>query len=635
MQKSFRDLGVSLDERLDKGQYMVKLRPDQVAPVENLGFTELRPFDEMETELASAATPPAAIPNTGSIPMLTYDVLLHDATFLDQTRDEINALGLQIAGAKGRKIRYYVLATEAEAQVQRVRDLDGVRKAEQYIEPQLHNDVARVLLGIDPAANPGAGMLETGAGQVVGVADTGFDQAHPDFQGRIVGVSALGRVNDASDPHGHGTHVAGSVLGDGTASSQKYRGAAPAARLFFQSLLDSRGRLGGLPLDLNDLFDEAYQQNARIHNNSWGSAVGAEYTLNSQEVDEFVANKRDMLIVISAGNEGQAATRVNSPIGMVDWLSIGAPASSKNALTVGASRSNRTAGGYSTITYGAAWPGSFPDDPIATETVSGSPDAIAGFSSRGPCTDRRVKPDVVAPGTDILSAKSKLASLQKFWGPGPQPEYAYMGGTSMAAPLVAGCAAMAREYFINMRGHANPSAALLKATLINSTKKLPGKDATADFDVLPNMHQGYGVIHMPLAYPNPVMPALRLEFVDDWQTPAKSFSGTGERRRYEITVAAGTRVSICLVWTDAPGRALQNNLNLLVETPGGQKAAGNEKLPMALGPVDQENNVEIVRFDAPVAGKYRIQISASNLLTASQDFALVVTGALTSALTPI
>ena len=342
-----------------------------------------------------------------------------------------------------------------------------------------------------------------------------------------------------------------------------------------------------------------------------------------------------MLIVISAGNEGQAAMRVNSKIGMVDWLSIGAPASSKNALTVGASRSNRKAGGYSTITYGAAWPGSFPDDPIATETVSGSPDAIAAFSSRGPCTDRRVKPDVVAPGTDILSAKSKLASLQRFWGPGPQPEYAYMGGTSMAAPLVAGCAALVREYFTNTRRHAKPKRRAAQGHADQQHQKAARQDATADFDVVPNMHQGYGAIHMPFAYPNPVMPALRLEFVDDWQTPARSFAGTGERRRYEIGVAAGTRFSICLVWTDAPGRALQNNLNLLVETPAAQKIAGNAKLPMALGPVDQENNVEIVRFEAPAAGKYRILISASNLLTASQDFALVVTGALTSPLTPI
>jgi hypothetical protein len=56
---------------------------------------------------------------------------------------------------------------------------------------------------------------------------------------------------------------------------------------------------------------------------------------------------------------------------------------------------------------------------------------------------------------------------------------------------------------------------------------------------------------------------------------------------------------------------------------------------MALGPVDQENNVEVVRIDTPAAGNYLIQISASNLLTADQDFALVVTGALTGGLVEI
>jgi hypothetical protein len=81
---------------------------------------------------------------------------------------------------------------------------------------------------------------------------------------------ARGRKNLADDPVGHGTHVAGSVLGDGSASSGQYKGIAPKASLFFQSLLDSNGDLGGLPLDLNDLFLEAYQGGARIHNNSWG-----------------------------------------------------------------------------------------------------------------------------------------------------------------------------------------------------------------------------------------------------------------------------------------------------------------------------------------------------------------------------
>jgi hypothetical protein len=519
-----------------------------------------------------------------------------------------------------------------------VRAIPGVRKVEPYVEPELHNDVARVLLGIDPpaGANPGAGLAETGAGQIVAVADTGLDDQHPDFQGRVVGLVALGRPGDATDPHGHGTHVAGSVLGSGAASAGLHRGVAPAASLYFQSLLDANFKLGGLPLDLGDLFADAYQNNARIHNNSWGSVVGSEYTMNSQEVDDFVATHRDMLIVISAGNEGQAAMRQHSQLGAVDWLSIGAPASCKNAITVGASRSSRVAGGYSTLTYGVAWPTDFPDPPIGAAPVSGDPECLAGFSSRGPCTDRRVKPDVVAPGTDILSAKSSRAPLQRFWGPGPTPRYAYMGGTSMAAPLVAGCAALVREYYVTTRGHAAPSAALLKATLVNSTRRLTGADAVADFNVMPNMHQGFGVIHMPFAYPSPVQPNLRLEFLDDWQAPAQRFTVTGQRRRYQIGVAAGVRLSICLVWTDAPGRALQNNLNLLVEPPGGAaKIPGNQNLPLALGPVDQENNVELVRLDAPATGNYLIQIAASNLLTADQDFALVVTGALTSGLVAV
>ena len=92
---------------------------------------------------------------------------------------------------------------------------------------------------------------------------------------------------------------------------------------------------------------------------------------------------------------------------------------------------------------------------------------------------------------------------------------------------------------------------------------------------------------------------------------------------------------MCLAWTDAPGRALQNNLNMLVEVPGGTKVPGNQNLPLALGPMDQENNVELVRIDAPAAGSYLIQTSASNLLTLDQDYALVVTGALTTGLIPV
>jgi hypothetical protein len=194
---------------------------------------------------------------------------------------------------------------------------------------------------------------------------------------------------------------------------------------------------------------------------------------------------------------------------------------------------------------------------------------------------------------------------------------------------------LVRQYYVDARNH-SPSAALLKATLINSTRKLSAADALADFGDLPNMHQGFGCIHMSWAIPSPVYPNLRLEFLDTWQAANQQFKVSGQRFRYQFSLAGGPRLSLCLVWTDSPGRALQNNLNLVVQrSSDGKKWPGNEHLPMALAPVDQDNNVELVRLENPTPGQYWIQVSAANLLTSSQDFALVVVGDLTGPLTPV
>ena len=253
--------------------------------------------------------------------MVTYDLRLHRPRDLQRVQDWLVQHGVSIAGASGRKIRLYLLADSSLPE--EIAALPEVAALEEYIQPKLHNHVARELLGIDRPAqpNPGSNLTQTGDGQVVAVADTGLDDRHPDFKGRIVGIIARGRPPfNANDPHGHGTHVAGSVLGDGSASGGLMRGAAPQAKLFFQSLLDANGELGGLPLDLNELFEEAYRAGARIHNNSWGAATNSMYTTNSIEVDEFVAKRRDMLVVISAGNEGQAAVCLNSQPGF--WTGL-------------------------------------------------------------------------------------------------------------------------------------------------------------------------------------------------------------------------------------------------------------------------------------------------------------------------
>lgn len=629
--------GVELLEALPTGAYKVRLEPGQAEQVRQLSFVAaIRLYDSAATgpDLIVHANAPAEPPFGGSRAMLTFDVRLHRAEDAPSLRAWLEAHNIAIAGVSPRKIRIYLL--QGAPELFEIPALPEVATFEEYVPPKLHNDAARRLLRID-AGNPVATLPLTGAGQIVAVADTGLDSNHPDFQGRIVSVVALGRPNDSSDPNGHGTHVAGSVLGNGSASNGQVRGTAPGAQLFFQSIMDANGELGGLPVDLNDLFDEAYQAGARIHNNSWGAATASRYTVNSVEVDEFVANHRDMLIVISAGNEGIAsAPRTNAAAGFVDWLSIGSPASCKNALTVGASRSDRISGGYSQMTYGTAWPGDFPDPPIASERISGNPECLAAFSSRGPCDDRRIKPDLVGPGTDIASTKSSLAPLRNFWGAYPNnARYAFNGGTSMSAPLIAGCAALVREYYESMRNH-QPSAALVKATLVNGTRWLSGADSIAPAPGTPNFHQGFGCVNMATSVPNPTNANMRLEFVDSWRQGAMQFATTGQRFRFQFRLTAPSPVlSICMAYTDLPARALQNNLNLFVQIPDNSKVFGNTQLPMSLNIPDPDNNVEIVRLQNAAAGTYIIQISATNLLRGPQDFALVVTGENLSGLTQI
>jgi len=631
-------LGVTLLERVPPASYTARLESQQAHQVAALPFVEtLRLYKAEDTGpvmLAAALPPLRAAPGLARARAIqAFDVRLHRAEDRPTVETWLREHDVKVAGSGGRKIRVYAL--EDAPVLDEIRDLPDVGLVEQYVEPKLFNDVARVLLGIDAAdANPGPLGLE-GEGELIAVADTGLDESHPDFAGRIEGVVALGRQNDSSDPHGHGTHVSGSILGDGTASNGTVRGTAPKAKLYFQSLLDAQGGLGGLPVNLGDLFAGAYQAGARIHNNSWGAAVESAYTLNSEDVDDFVAGNRDMLIVIAAGNEGQAAMRLHSQPGFPDWLSIGAPGTSKNALTIGASRSSRTEGGYSNLTWNAAWPSEFPDPPVAVETISGDPESLAGFSSRGPCDDRRIKPDVVAPGTDIASTKSSLAPLSHFWGPypGAGSRYAYMGGTSMATPLVAGCAALVREYYVKRRQH-QPSAALLKATLVNGARGLTGADSIANQNDPPNYHQGFGAVHLPSTLPNESDPDLKLEFVDSWQEPQEKFNRSGQRFQFNVRVAEGSRLQFCLAYTDLPARGLQNDLNLIVQEPSGTKHVGNEHLPERLTPLDRGNNVEVVRIGDAPAGNYLVQVSAFNLLGPGQDFALVVTGKLISGLTP-
>jgi hypothetical protein len=305
-------------------------------------------------------------------------------------------------------------------------------------------------------------------------------------------------------------------------------------------------------------------------------------------------------------------------------------------LTVGASRSSRKAGGYAELTWQDAWPDRYPYSPIAMERISSDDQCLAAFSSRGPSDDHRIKPDVVAPGTDIAAARSKDAPLHRFWGAYPKNnKYGFMGGTSMAAPYVAGCAAIVREWYREKGKWNTPSAALVKATLINGTQRIKGVDAVAPQLGDPNYHQGFGRIDMANTIPNPLSPKMKLDFMDTWKDPNRAFRESGDFVRYRIKIGSAIPLRLCLTWTDPSARALQNSLLLTVDD-GQAKWVGNAQaatlLNIAGGPRDPNNNVQVVRIEKPLAGEYTIVVFASTIGFPPQSFALVVTGDLKSTL---
>jgi len=507
-------------------------------------------------------------------------------------------------------------AVRLTVKVRRLADLaalDEVRHIEEVFPRKLSNSVARQVLRV-PSGNPVPGG--EGKGEIVAVADTGFDKGstsdvHPAFKGRVKKLYALGRPGLKNDPDGHGTHVAGSVLGDGLSAKEgAVRGTAPKAKLVLQSVLDANGGLGGLPDDLSDLFLPPYKTDkARIHTNSWGSTGNfGVYDQQATDLDRFVAGHRDMLICFAAGNEGVD----RNADGQIDLNSVTPPGTAKNCLTVGASENNRP---NQSLTYGQGWPTDFPAKPISTDKVADNPEGMVAFSSRGPTHDGRIKPDVVAPGTYVLSTRSR-ATQSEGWGLSSDPLYMFDGGTSMATPLVAGCIANVRAYLRTTHKLKAPSAALLKAMVINGAHDLAGQYTASEAGVIPNNSEGFGRLDLQ-AVIGPYGVGETVTFFDEGKA-----LDTGEAANQSVTVPAGGKLlKATLVWTDPPGEGLQSDLDLIV-TAAGQERHGN--MPAGSTNFDRTNNVEQVTWTNVPAGSATITVSAHRVTTGPQNFALVI-----------
>lgn len=257
-------------------------------------------------------------------------------------------------------------------------------------------------------------------------------------------------------------------------------------------------------------------------------------------------------------------------------------------------------------------------------------DNIADFSSAGPTPDHRLKPDIVAPGR-IKSAWSD-GEISSSAG---QCKMFTMSGTSMATPIVAGAAALVRQYFtdgyypsgeVEVRHKFSPSAALIKASILGGAFAMDGfTEAGLPLEPPPSFRQGFGRVllerSIPVRQSRQWKNGWRMQVVDGAEL------NTGESHDYCVR-ALGGPVKVTLVWTDYPAsptvhKALVNDLDLVVRSAGlrGRVLPGN-------GIEDRVNNVEQVSMEDLPEGNIAITVKAHFVLAAHgpQSYALVVHG---------
>ncbi|MDN4608067.1 S8 family serine peptidase [Sporosarcina highlanderae] len=391
-----------------------------------------------------------------------------------------------------------------------------------------------------------------GTGVTVAVLDTGLDETHRDFEGQVDEVMSFVPGEDAVDHNGHGTHVASTVLGTGAASDGRNKGVAPNARLIVGKVLSNDG-YGQDSWVIKGM--EWAAKNAKIINMSLGDSNPSDGNDPLSQAVNELSEQTGALFVISAGNTGSEG--------------IGSPGAADAALTVG----NVT-----------------------------KQDRLAGSSSRGPrYMESGLKPDLTAPGSAIVAARASLSDK----GSGL---YLSLTGTSMAAPHVAGAAAILSQRYPDWTGEQLKQALMSSTKKIDSIKPYQGgsgrldvaaatfgtifASGSLDFGFFDWPHEDDAPVVKTVTYTNvgdeEVVLDLSTTFTDNSNKPAPE--GLLELSADQVTVPANGSVEVTLTVNPNLAEIANRYQGHLTAAVNGEKVAHTA---MAMGKEDERQSLTI------------------------------------------
>ncbi|QOJ00085.1 MAG: S8 family serine peptidase [Phycisphaeraceae bacterium] len=485
--------------------------------------------------------------------------------------------GVRVLGVEQEGERWSVVASMAPGSAGLIAGLDDVQYVGDAPELTPRNATVRWIVqtnrtGQTPLYDHGI----TGVGSVIGVIDGGFDETHCAFtdpEGDPPGPNhrKIVAINQSPWPDSHGTHVAGTVLGD-AGTTNDLRGVAYGAKLVFHTYpsFSETGVFNRLNLHRT--------QGAFTHNNSYGNDSTTAYDGICRGIDDFSWQHDDNLVVFATSN---GALLKN-------------PENAKNVLAVAATGDSGSQGTF----------------------CSGG---------RGPTSDGRRKPDVMTPGCGIRSA-SALSGCSSASSSGTS-----MAAPSATAVAALVREYFLRGYYPSgsptPADGFTPSGALLKACLVNSAMDVTG---IAGF---PSNQEGWGrvTIDNTLYFPGDATTLVVAQARNN--QPGALSTGGVVTLRFRVRSAAHP-VKATLAFHDAPASlptsfAPVNNLDLWAADGAGNVYWGNDfsgGVSRAGGAPDAINSVEQVLVAAPHEGAWAVRVLAPAVNIGSQGYGLVISG---------